>query len=118
MKLNFSQLAAARITSRKPDLIPLCAIEAPRLASLQNQIRAQQKLIEQMTEAIGWILDEIRVDEGIREEVFLTLSHDKLVTAYANASGEPRAETAFHFRAHHDPRSAYGCLDDPPKESV
>jgi hypothetical protein len=111
-KLDFAVLEAAHKTATGVDLVAIHELDAPLVASLQEQIRQQHALIESMGEAIAYTLLEIKKQPELMKEFYMSVEHAKLVTALAQKMREPRWKIADLYAAIHERSRDYGCVDD------
>ena len=116
-KLDFTVLEAAHKTATGGDLVPLYAIDARLVASLQEQIRQQHAVIASSGKALQYVLARIEQKTELMCLFYLTEPHDRMITSLAQIMREPRKEIAARFKAHHDFRQDYGCIDDPKEEA-
>jgi hypothetical protein len=110
--LDFAVLEAAHKTATGVDLVAIHELDAPLVASLQEQIRQQHALIESMGEAIAYTLLEIKKQPELMKEFYMSVEHAKLVTALAQKMREPRWKIADLYAAIHERSRDYGCVDD------
>jgi hypothetical protein len=103
-----SVLAEAHRLAAGGDIVPLDQLSAPIVGRLQACLRAQERALAECLAAMSHALETC----GGKGQLYATETESRLVTAMAMALREPRSETANRYRAHHDDRHDYGCVDD------